>query len=257
MKLTQTKVARQRRSKNSKHRGGRGLFNKVRRESSTSVESYVKYNMSKKIKRRSANAGLDPEIINQFIGRNSNALLMQRMNGLTTSEDDTSMTNVQIQDSRLDIVYNMDYGTDYDDHDHFNNSDDGPQIDEVHSADEIDILRSSDALEMRHRQNSLHSDFDSVSDCSSTASMGKTEARNSCDVGTQADPHEIRYSFEKDDLKKAFQQRKRTKSDKENDNYVNEETEMNQLLPVKTKDSSAIIAPKSDFEKLRKLLLPP
>uniref|UniRef100_T1H0F8 Uncharacterized protein n=1 Tax=Megaselia scalaris TaxID=36166 RepID=T1H0F8_MEGSC len=43
VKLTQTKVARQRRSKNSKHRGGRGLFNKVRRESSTSVESYLIY----------------------------------------------------------------------------------------------------------------------------------------------------------------------------------------------------------------------
>lgn len=261
MKLTQTKVARQRRSKNSKSRSGRGIFNKIRRESSTSVESYVKYNMSKKIKRRSANAGLNPEIINQFMGQNSNALLMQRMNGMTTSEDDTSMTNVQIQDSRLDIVYNMDYGTDYDDHDHFNNSDEGPQIDEVHSADEIDVLRPNDAIERRHRQNSLHSDFDSVSDCFSAESLGKLQLRNSknsCDVAIQADAHEIRYSFEKDDLKEALQSRKRTKSDKENDNYVNDETEMNQLLPLRTKEASAMITPRSsDFEKLRKLLLPP
>lgn len=243
VKVTQTIAQRKTKKKN---------FNKMRRESSTSVESYVKYKKSKQIKRRSANAGLKPEIISQF---NSNALLMQRMNGLTTSED-TSMTNVQIQDSRLDIVYNMDYGTDDDDNDeHFNNSDDGPQIDEIHSADEIDVLRPSDALERRH---SFHSDFDSVSDCFSTASHGKLQSRNSknsCDVAIQADAYEIRYSFEKDDLKKALQSRKRAKSDKENDNFVNEETEMNQLLPLRTKESSAIIAPR--IEKLRKLLLPP
>lgn len=253
VKLTQTKVARQRRSKNSKSRGGRGIFNKIRRESSTSVESYVKYNMSKKIKRR--NAELNPELINQFMRENSNAILMQRMNGMTTSEDDTSMTNVQIQDSTLDIKYKMDYGTDYDEHDHFNISDDGPQIDEVHSADEIDVLRPNNALERRHRQNSLHSDFDSVSDCFSAESQGKLQSRNSknsCDVAIQADPHEIRYSFEKDDLKKALQSRKRTKSDKENDNYVNEKTE---LLPLKTKESSAIITPRGS-DKLMKLLYP-
>lgn len=261
MKLTQTKVARQRRSKNSKSRAERGIFNKIRRESSTSVESYVKYNLSKKIKRRSANAGLNPDIINQFMGQSSNALLLQRMNGIgTTSEDDTSMTNVQIQDSRLDIVYNMDYGTDYDDHDHFNNSDEGPQIDEVHSADEVDV-RPKDAIEMRHRQNSLDSVFDTASDCFSAKSHGKLQSRNSknsCDVAIQADAHDIRYSFEKNDLKKALQSRKRTKSDKENDNYAKEETEMKSLLPLKTREASAMITPRSsDLEKnYIKLLFP-
>lgn len=181
------------------------------------------------------------------------------MNGMTTSEDDTSMTNVQIQDSRLDIIYNMDYGTDYDDHERFHNYDDGPQIHEVHSADEIDVLRPTDALQMRHRQNSLHSASDSESECGSAdfrENIQLRNSKNSCDVATQANPQEIKFSFEKDDLKKALQHKKRNEND--NNNYVNEETEMNQLLPLRSKESAAMITPISnDFEKLRKLLLPP
>ncbi|XP_017473360.1 PREDICTED: protein smoothened [Rhagoletis zephyria] len=131
-----------------------------RRESSTSIESQVialkkttypnashkvglfahqstkKHHThgSKMMKRRSANAGLDPADISAFLAKNGQFLMpFLQQQGLSSSSDaDNSHASFKIQDSRLDVVLKQDLSDDYNDGGNIDAQPrNGPRIEEI------------------------------------------------------------------------------------------------------------------------------
>ncbi|XP_023296961.2 protein smoothened [Lucilia cuprina] len=161
-----------------------------RRESSTSIESQVialkktTYpNASHKVglfaqstkkhnstKRRSANAGLDPADITEFLAKNGQLIIpfLQNQGMTTTSDEETSRASFKIQDSRLDVVLKQQDLSDNDDD--YEEEDFGPRIEEINDLTENktkkqaayealikNMQKSNDSANNRNSRNSTRS----------------------------------------------------------------------------------------------------
>lgn len=148
-----------------------------RRESSTSIESQVialkktTYpNVSHKVglfaqqstkkhhthggkmmKRRSANAGLDPADISEFLAKNGQLLMpfLQQQGLSSSSEEENSHTSFKIQDSRLDVLLKQDLSDDsnYNDENNMVHAHAGPRIEEINADTNERNIKKQIALE--------------------------------------------------------------------------------------------------------------
>ncbi|XP_017086923.2 protein smoothened [Drosophila bipectinata] len=155
-----------------------------RRESSTSVESQVialkkttypnashkvgvfAHHSSKKqhnytsgsMKRRTANAGLDPSILNEFLQKNGNFIIpfLQNQDMSSSSEGENSHASLKIQDLNV-VVKQEEISEDEDDQD-------GPQIVELPNSKQValenfikNMKKSNESNGNRHSRNSTRS----------------------------------------------------------------------------------------------------
>lgn len=164
-----------------------------RRESSTSIESQVIAlkkttfpNASQKVglfaqstkkhnssKRRSANAGLDPADITEFLAKNGQLIIpfLQNQGMTTTSDEETSRASLKVQDSRLDVVLKQDL-SETDDLD----ADYGPKIEEID--DTIDA-KSKKQVAYENLIKNMEKSHDSTNNRNSRNSTRSKQSRKS------------------------------------------------------------------------------
>ncbi|EDW36863.1 GL25919 [Drosophila persimilis] len=154
-----------------------------RRESSTSVESQVialkkttypnashkvgvfahstkKQHNYSSMKRRTANAGLDPSILNEFLQKNGEFIFpfLQNQDMTTSSEEENSRASMKIQD--LNVVVKQEVSEDDDDDDVRT----GPKIEELPNSKQValenflkNMQKSNESNGNRHSRNSTRS----------------------------------------------------------------------------------------------------
>ncbi|KAM7352157.1 smoothened, frizzled class receptor isoform 2-T2 [Cochliomyia hominivorax] len=186
-----------------------------RRESSTSIESQVialkkttypnashkvglfaqstkKHNSSK---RRSANAGLDPADITEFLAKNGQLIIpfLQNQGMTTTSDEETSRASFKIQDSRLDVVLKQDLSDNDDDEENY-----GPRIEEINDLSETkskkqavyetllkNMQKSNDSTNQRNSRNSTRSKQSRKSQAGCSSSHKKSLRRHNSATNSQ------------------------------------------------------------------------
>uniref|UniRef100_A0A0A1WQ87 Protein smoothened n=1 Tax=Zeugodacus cucurbitae TaxID=28588 RepID=A0A0A1WQ87_ZEUCU len=191
-----------------------------RRESSTSIESQVialkktTYpNVSHKVglfaqqstkkhhthggkmmKRRSANAGLDPADINEFLAKNGQLLMpfLQQQCLSSSSDEENSRASFKVQNSRLDVLLKQDLSDDsnYNEENDAVHAHAGPRIEEINSdANERSVKKqialenllknmqkSNESAGNRNSRNSTRSRHSRKSQAASTAAAATSSA---------------------------------------------------------------------------------
>ncbi|CAD7078690.1 unnamed protein product [Hermetia illucens] len=225
-----------------------------RRESSTSVESQVialkktsfpgnKHKLgifthtksaTKNLKRRSANAGLEPEDITDFISKNGKILFpfLQNQGLTTTSDEEGSRTSFKIHDSRLDVVLRQHEDTD--------NQNSNPKLGEC-SDDES--LRKQCKLDdiLKHIQTS--SSFDNFLNHDSKVNHDSVGSRNSkSSLKSRVSRKSVRHSIRRINRRNAPNKRQKKNTSANipdiNDSFTSYSSEFDDALGVQSSYSA-------------------